>query len=342
MQQSLRVRLGIVMKEQPIRVVMVGDCAWVAETLVRYAPPYLRYKHLTRTRSVFSKTLGIALRIILSNGDLYHVHYGLQDHLLTRILKRKPTVCHVHGSDLRNTIRSPYGWIVKTNLRTANKVIVAVPDILEIAKSYREDAEYIPNPVNLNLFRPSPIRNQGNGLRVLFASALSFVKGAQDFIEQFAGYQRTNPNSILHIIRYGENQSEILHLLTKERVRFRLHEPVPHDKMPMLYHDSDVVVTDLKLGYLHLTSLEAMACNRPVLQYIDERLYSRVGMPSPPVMKIGEIRELRNSFYKLTDKSAREEICREQLAYVRKYHDPTKISKRIIELYRELIGNERS
>lgn len=320
---------------------MVGDCASVGETLIHFAPPSIDYQHLTRTRSVYSKTLGITLRILLSRGDVYHVHYGLQDHFITKLLKREPTICHLHGSDLRNTMRGHYGWIVKNNLRTANKVIVAVPDILRIAKSYRPDAEYVPNPANLNLFRPAPIRNQRKALAVFFASALSFVKGAQHFVEQYAHYQRANPDSILHIIRYGENQSEIIELLTKRRVRYRLHEPVSHEEMAGLYYSSDVVVTDFRLGYLHLTSLEAMACNRPVLQYINEELYSRVSMPVPPVVRINEVEEIANELHRLADPSARQKISKEQLEYVRRYHNPTETSRRIAELYYEVIGNKK-
>lgn len=334
--------MGAVAKQHPIRVVMVGDCASVGETLIHYAPPYIKYKHLTRTRSVYSKTLGITLRILLSTGDVYHVHYGLQDHFLTKILKQKPTICHLHGSDLRNTIRGPYGWIVKSNLRTANKVIVAVPDIFRKAKSYRADSEYVPNPVNLDLFRPAPFRNRRKEFRVFFASALSFVKGAQHFVEQFAGYQKASPGSILDIIRYGENQSEIVELLTKRRVRYKLHEPVSHEAMPNLYYGSDIVVTDFRLGYLHLTSLEAMACNRPVLQYINEKLYSSVGMPLPPVVRVEKAEDVVHQLHRLADQSVRERICNEQLAYLRRYHNPTEISKKIAQLYHEVINNKRA
>jgi glycosyltransferase involved in cell wall biosynthesis len=321
---------------------MVGDCASVGETLIHYAPADIRYKHLARTRSVYSKTLGIALRILLSSGDVYHVHYGLQDHFLTKVLKRRPTICHLHGSDLRNTINGPYGWIVRTNLRTANKVIVAVPDIYRRAKSYRADAEYFPNPVNLDTFKPAPFMNSRKELRVFFASALSFAKGAQYFIDRFAGYQRENPGSVLELIRYGKDQLQIIGQLRKQGIKYKLYEPVPHDEMPQLYHNSDIVVTDFKLGYLHLTSLEAMACNRPVLQYIDEKLYSFIRAPLPPVMRISKVENVDDSLCRLADQSVREKQCAEQLAYVRKYHDPNKIGKRMADIYHEVIDNIRT
>jgi glycosyltransferase involved in cell wall biosynthesis len=323
-----------------IKVVMVGDCASVGETLVQYAQDGINYVHLKRTRSIYSKTLGIALDILRSKGDIFHVHYGLQDHFITKLVKRQPTVCHVHGSDLRYTINGPYGWIVKRNLRTANRVIVAVPDIVEAAISYRPDAKYVSNPVNFSLFKPTTLRNSGNELRVLFASALSFVKGAQHFATQFALYQKANPRSMLYLIRYGKDQSEIIARLKKLEVKFKLIEPVPHTEMPRLYYNSDIVVTDFQLGYLHMTSLEAMACYRPVVQYIDSEIYKRVKVPLPPIMNVRFEDNLFQKLERLVDLSTREKICKDQQSYVKRYHDPEEISKEIAEVYREVIEDK--
>jgi glycosyltransferase involved in cell wall biosynthesis len=245
----------------------------------------------------------------------------------------------MHGSDLRHSIKGPYGWIVKRNLKTADRIIVAVPDILETALSYRSDAQYISNPVNFRLFKSAPLSKRGNELRVLFASALSFVKGAQHFAQQYAIYQESNPDSKLYLIRYGENQSEILELLNKLRVRFRLIEPVPHKMMPQLYHDSDIVVTDFELGYLHMTSLEAMACYRPVVQYIDDKLYTRMRVPVPPVVKMDIEDNLSKELERLTDQSTRERICKNQEKYVHKYHNPSEVSNKVAEIYHEVIGD---
>jgi glycosyltransferase involved in cell wall biosynthesis len=328
------------MKSRTTKVVMVGDCASVGETLVHYAPDDINYQHLKRTRSIYSKTLGITLSILRSKGDVYHVHYGLQDHFITKLLKRQPTICHVHGSDLRYTIKGPYGWIVKRNLKTANRVIVAVPDILETAISYRPDAQYVSNPVNFSLFNPTSLRRTGNELRVLFASALSFVKGAQHFARQYAVYQKANPHSTLYLIRYGEDQLEIIAQLHKVGVKFRLLEPVPHTEMPSLYYNSDIVVTDFRLGYLHMTSLEAMACYRPVVQYINNELYKQMKVPVPPVVNVGVEDNLSEEFERLADQSTRESMCTNQQRYVQRYHNPVEISRKIAEVYHEVIGNK--
>lgn len=319
--------------ECKIKVVMVGDCANVGSTLIRYSPPNVAYEHIKRSRSFFSKTVGIALRIASSKGDLYHVHYGLQDHLLVKWLKKEPSVCHLHGSDLRYALRSRWGWVVKENLERADKVLVAVPDILSIARDYRPDAEYIPNPVNINLFKPMG-PEEHEGFRVLFASDLSFVKGADRFIKEFAEFQREHPNSILRVIKYGRDVAFMLYLLKSLGVRHEVIQYQPHEGMVNLYRWADAVVTDMSLGYLHMSSLEAMACMRPVAQYINSDYYRNI--PEPPVATINN-EGLREVLCRLMDPEERARLARLQRDYVLKNHNPVTISARVVEVYKDLL-----
>jgi hypothetical protein len=43
---------------------------------------------------------------------------------------------------------------------------------------------------------------------------------------------------------------------------------------------------------------------------------------------------------RLTDRSARERICRDQAKYVQKYHNPSEISKKMACIYHQVIGDE--
>ena len=58
---------------------MVNDCAHVGEPLIKYLPAEFSVLHLKRYRGLFDKTFRIAWRILMAKGDLYHVHYLLQD-----------------------------------------------------------------------------------------------------------------------------------------------------------------------------------------------------------------------------------------------------------------------
>jgi len=325
------------MRTVPISVAMIGDCAWVGETLIKYAPPTVRYIHKKRSRGLYSKTVGILFKILLTEADVFHVHYGLQDHYLVKILKRQPTVCQFHGSDLRYTLKTRLGWVVRKNLKTADRVLVSVPDIIDLAKSLREDAEYLPNPVDLQLFKSTPLQERSQ-LNILFASGLSLVKGADIFFRGFARFQSNHPVCALTVIDYGKERSKMLTLLQRLNIRYRLLPQQLHSEMPDVYQRADIVATGLHLPYLHMTSLEAMACHRPVIQYVDGSLYDRGDTPPPPpVVNVRSEDEVVEGLASLMDPLRREEVAKAQERYVQIYHNPSKISLRVAEIYDQLL-----
>ncbi|MCK4435261.1 glycosyltransferase, partial [Candidatus Bathyarchaeota archaeon] len=108
---------------------------------------------MKRSRGIFDKTLRLALNISRAEADIYHVHYLLQDCYLALKFGKHPIIGHAHGSDLRSTLKHRiWGRIVSHNLRHCEKVLVSTPDILDVARSFCENAEYLPNPVDTNRF----------------------------------------------------------------------------------------------------------------------------------------------------------------------------------------------
>ena len=50
-------------------------------------------------------------------------------------------------------------FCVEKNCETqCDAVIVSTPDILDAARKYRKDAEYVPNPIDSNVFYPKPAK----------------------------------------------------------------------------------------------------------------------------------------------------------------------------------------
>ena len=151
-----------------MKLVMINDCAFVGETLLKYMPPELEKQHIKRSRSFWSKTFSLAFKILRAQGDIYHVNYLLQDCYIASRLDKKPLIGHAHGSDLRTSLNhSAWGRIVRHNLEHWDKILVSTPDILGIAKRYREEAEYLPNPVNAELFYPKPPVQKGKKKKAL-------------------------------------------------------------------------------------------------------------------------------------------------------------------------------
>jgi len=57
-----------------MKVVMINDAAFVGETLLKYMPAELEKQQIKRSRGLWDKTLGIAIKILRAKGDVYHAH----------------------------------------------------------------------------------------------------------------------------------------------------------------------------------------------------------------------------------------------------------------------------
>jgi glycosyltransferase involved in cell wall biosynthesis len=307
-------------------IAMFNDCAYVGETLVKYFPRELPVIHIKRSRGLWSKTFGIALKILRTKAELYHVHYLLQDCYIAGKLGKKPLVGHAHGSDLRSTLFHPmWGRIVRYNLKVSDRVLVSTPDILGIARKFREDAEYLPNPVDTKIFYPKPLIGREKK-KVLIASDSNWsVKGTDIAIRALS---RIKDKVEVSIIRYGRDFKNTILLAQKLGLKLNVLPKVSHEKLAEYFWEHDVVIDRFKLGSLGMVSLEAIAAGRPVLCYVSSEFEEYRDFPLKDVRDEEEIIE--------AVMNADEELWRKQYAYLMKHHDPNTVAKRVLEIYRSL------
>jgi len=309
------------------RIAMINDCAFVGETLIKYFPENFNVIHIKRTRGLWSKTFGIAFKIAESYADIYHVHYLLQDCYVALKLGKKPLIGHAHGSDLRSTIKHPlWGRIVRYNLKRCNKVLVSTPDILSIAKTFREDAEYLPNPVDTELFYPKPILEHEKK-RVLIASDSNWnVKGTDVAIRALS---RIRDKVDVSIIAYGRDFDKTIALASSLGLNVNVLPKVSHEKLNEYYWNADVVIDRFKLGSLGVVSLEAIACGRPVITYVSSVFPEYKEFPLKDLKTDEEVAEaILNADVKLWDR---------EYAYLEKNHKPEIVIKILLEHFRRVI-----
>lgn len=164
--------------------------------------------------------------------DVIHVHdvYAVVP-WLRRLIPKKPIMMHWHGTTLRNLRPGT----VRHVDRHASQSFVSTPDLTD----YAQDAVYVPNPVDMDLFVP-----QGRG------------KGTVCFLSDDAtkGY-----------VRYIAGDDVVF--------RDRFASPVMYRDMPQMlsnyerivdvkFHDSNIIK-----GSFSLTGLQALACGLKVLRW---------------------------------------------------------------------------
>jgi glycosyltransferase involved in cell wall biosynthesis len=313
-----------------MKVVMVNDCAYVGGTILKYLPKNVEAEHIKRTRGAWSKTFGIAYKVWRAKADVYHVHYLLQDCYLASVFKKRPLIGHAHGSDLIITMnRFPLGRIVKNNLKRCDKILVSTPDLMEIAQQYREDVQYMPNPVDTELFYPKP-KSQTDRLKILIASEADWTVKRTDIIVQALAKLRAKIE--ISMIAYGRDLEKTVALVRSLGLKVNLLPKVPHQNMNEYYWNADLVIGQGRFnsGVLGLVSLEAIACGRPVIANISSKYEAYRDFPLKDVDTVERTAEA-------IEKSS-PKLWKAECDYLKQNHDPQKIVTHLMEIYQEVLN----
>lgn len=320
-----------------MKVVMINDAAFVGETLLKYLPADMEKQHVKRSRGLWDKTFGIALKILRAKGDVYHAHYLLQDCYIAYRLGKKPLIGHAHGSDLRDEIKKrKWSWIIKHNLRKCTKILVAQPTILGTALEFNETAEYFPIPFDPKTFFPKPLLPERKEKQVFIASTHNFrVKGTDKFLKALASLSASVK---IKSLAGGKNFAEAQQLARELNLHVDFMPKVSHDKMNELYWESDLVLGSFSIGQLDTVAIEAMACGRPVVQSISRRFFKNC-----PLEKLENVEESADIIQKLlVDKKEREKRVESQLAYVNSTHSAPLLAEKLLKIYTELHADYKS
>ncbi len=314
-----------------MKIVMINDCAFVGETLLRYLPPEWEKMHIRRSRGLWDKTFGVAYKIRKAKGDVFHAHYLLQDCYIAARLNKKPLVGHAHGSDLRTSLNHPvWGRIVRHNLKNCDKILVSTPDILGVAKHFRQDAEYLPNPIDENLFYPKPQPEAGKRRRVLIASDSNWaVKGTDTAIRALSSVKEQVDVSI---IQRGKDFDRTTALAASLGLDLKVLPGVLHEKLAEYYWNANIVIDRFTLGSLGMVSLEAIASGRPVLVYASSAYPENEGFPLMDLKEENRIADLISGLPPT--------LWEDQYRFVKEHHSPKNVESRLQEIYKELIATQ--
>ena len=313
-----------------MKIIMINDAAFVGETLLKYMPAEIEKHHIKRSRGLWSKTFGLAFKILRARADLYHVNYLLQDCYIASRLGKKPLLGHAHGSDLRSALNH-HLWrrIVRHNLIQCDRVLVSTPDLLGIARQYREDAEYLPNPVDFELFYPKPAKWAGQKKKVLIASDSNWIVKGTDVAIKALG--RIKDKVEVTIIQQGNDLEKTVLLARSLGLDLKILPRTHHTWMNKYYWEADVVIDRFALGSLGLVSLEAIACGRPIVSYVSSEYPENSDFPLKDVKDEETIAEIVDNLPS--------DLWEKEHTFLQKHHDTVKIVERVLQIYRELTMN---
>jgi len=307
-----------------MKICMVNDVCHMGEALSKCLPHDVT--HITRSRGLFSKTLGLTTRILFSSADLYHIFYVLEDAYLALKMRKKPIVGHACGSDVRDTLHSKWGWMVRYNLKNLDYILCSQPTIVPQVREYTDRVEYFPIPIDREFFAPTPLREHGKELKVLYTSPVDFrVKGTNKVMQAVS---RVKAPVVFMMIEYGRDLERAYELSRKLDLKVTWLPRQPHNAMASYYGAADVVLGNFGVGQLDTTVIEAMACGRPVVHHLAPGFF-----PEVPLKTYDTIEEFSDDIQLfLSDRKRAEQQLQRQLNYV-KIHYADHAANRLMEVY---------
>jgi glycosyltransferase involved in cell wall biosynthesis len=243
------------------------------------------------------------------NFDAVHIHYAYLG--LLGVLGRFPYVLHCHGSDVREMTPFTRPMTIRA-LRHAAHVYYATPDLGAHVLPHRPDAEFLPNPVDAETFRPlSPARESRD---VFVACALTDIKGAPRILDACHRLAAERPDIRITAIAGGEHTSAFARL---PNVTLIPHQP--RSELPAVIARHGVVIGQVLLGAVGMAELEALACARPVVCWFT---YGAAYPEPPPFARAVDGHDIARAVVRLVDdadlRQARGEAGR---AWVQRHHN---------------------
>jgi len=235
-----------------MRVLHVWNTAGVASVLAKYLrklyglkvwvimrKDYDPFGLTTFGEAVECKSMEFYVKLLslIKNYDIIHVHsLDKLVPIIKLLYPRKSVVLHYHGGEIRGK------WCNKKAFwMLADLVLVSTPDLLDGAPSH---VIYLPNPVDIELFKPIPkLRRYGTALYFFdpYNSALS-----KDY-----------KWAINIARRYG----------LKLKIHNRRKYPIPHTKLCLYLNRFEYLIDKHTIPSLSKTGLEALACGLKVVRW---------------------------------------------------------------------------
>ncbi|MGP7959858.1 hypothetical protein ACTVCO_03470 [Sanguibacter sp. A247] len=205
----------------------------------------------------------------LARADVAHLHYGVTGYY--EWVTRRPVVLHLHGTDLRVDARSRWlGPVVRSAMRRAQLVLVATPDLLDLARELRDDAIYLPNPVPDVLFAPAGSvpdpAGPRRGTRVVFNMRWDDAKGGTALVAAARALVRDGLAGHGDLDVVGLDWGA--HAAEARAAGVRLVPLQDAAGYRALLAGADLVVGQQRAGALGISDLEALALGRPLVAHV--------------------------------------------------------------------------
>jgi glycosyltransferase involved in cell wall biosynthesis len=273
-------------------------------------------------------------------------------------LKIRPYIACATGSDLREIAAndtSEIGCRMRRFFAGARVTLLLNLDMVEVADRLRlTNAHFFPFAVDSNWFSPRPeARNYGQQGDLLFfmPSHLDWgvsdrntnrnsTKGNDRFLHAFARLIGVGVGAHLIVLDRGPDRHLARKLVSELGIAPHVTFMPQMAKAELVRHMrmADVVVDQFDIGAFGTTGLEAMACGKPLMIFINEASARRCYPELPPVVNVHDETEIFVEMQRLCDPDLRARIGEKARRWLVAQHDADLVACRLRKIYEEVLS----
>jgi glycosyltransferase involved in cell wall biosynthesis len=331
---------------RPLRIAQVNDIAAVASTLARAMTELgekatvieprrlgagLRYPWKVASLPFRAAgILGAGLSVRGGHYDVVHVHYARLG--MIGAMAGRPFTLHAHGTDIRG-VRPGSFWGRETApyLRQARLVYYSTPDLEEWIRPFRDDAVFLPNPIEVDLFGPLARDDPSRATRrdLLVGVRLAPIKGLSAILETIRVLALARPATTITVVAQGEGATAVRALAGPNVV---IVPRLPRSGLPGLFRSHRLALGQFLVGAIGNYELEALSAGVPVVMRFDRE----AAYPTPPplVSVAGAEQAVARICDLLDDETALNELAGRGPAWIEANHAARTVAARVIADYR--------
>ncbi len=262
-------------------------------------------------------------------------------------VSRKPFISLATGADIAKLVNenSLKGKILKRAYHSSKAIIIPAPHMIKYVEKLKlKNWVFIPSLWDYEKFQnnTNTIKNQKY---TIFhpTNHIWYYKKNDRFLKAFVKLSNEVKNVQLIIINRGpdfEKSLKILEKPIKKKQIVILPQTIKQSELVEYYQKSDLVVDQFGVGSTGLIGQESMACGKPLIQYIDEKLYKKFYSEIPPIFNAQSEHEIYQQLSNLVnDPNLGKERGKKCQQWILKHHNHEKIILKYIHLYNAIHNN---
>ncbi len=264
------------------------------------------------------------------------------------LMSQRPFIALTTGSDIIELAhqKSIRGFLIRLAYKKAKAVIFGGPYMYpSIQKLNIKKSIFIPLIWDYQKFSPSQIRKDSKEKFTIFhPTGHRWNQKKNDiFLRAFALLAKNRNDVHLILIKRGSDFSKSMEILKNANVEDKITvipNSIPQRDLQKYYIKSDVIVDQFVVGSTGLIGQEAMACEKPVIQYVDKGLYEKFYAEVPPIINASSEKEIYEVLLTLIEnRKHSDNIGKLSRKWLEKYHNPEKIIKKYMYLYQAIVDN---